>query len=168
LLANVGLTYNDVKGSPVPNTSRGGEDFAQGKCDSAMMALGAARLKQTDAQVGGLRILPIDASAEGLARIRKFVPHAQVYQLKAGAVPGAEVMTPIMSYDIILVASTNTSEDAVYKAVKAMHGGKAKLTAITPVLRDFEPAKMYSDYSGLPYHPGAIKYYKEAGVALSK
>jgi hypothetical protein len=168
LLANAGLTYNDVKGSPVPNTSRGNEDFSQGKCDSAMMALGAARLKQTDAQVGGVRILPIDASPEGLARIRKFVPHAYVYQLKAGSVPGAEVATPIMSYDIILVASTNTKDDDVYKAVKAMHGGKAKLTAITPVLRDFDPAKMHTDYAGLPYHPGAIKFYKEAGVAMSK
>jgi TRAP transporter TAXI family solute receptor len=168
LLANVGLTYKDVKGSPVPNTSRGGEDFAQGKCDSAMMALGAARLKQTEAQVGGIRVLPIDASPEGLARIRKFVPHAQVYQLKAGTVPGAEVETPIMSYDIILVASTNTKDDDVYKAVKAMHEGKSKLVAITPVLRDFDPAKMYTDYTGLPYHPGAIKFYKEAGVAMSK
>jgi TRAP transporter TAXI family solute receptor len=167
LLANAGLTYNDVKGSPVPNTSRGNEDFAQGKCDSAMMALGAARLKQTDAQVGGVRILPIDASPEAFARIKKYVPYAYVYRLKAGAVPGAEVETPIMSYDIILVASTHTKEDVVYQTVKAMHGGKQKLTAVTPILRDFDPAKMHTNYEGLPYHPGALKFYKEAGVALS-
>jgi TRAP-type uncharacterized transport system substrate-binding protein len=47
-----------------------------------------------------------------------------------------------------------------------MHQGKGKLTAITPVLRDFDPAKMHKDY-GLQYHPGALKYYKEAGVALT-
>jgi TRAP transporter TAXI family solute receptor len=168
LLANAGLTYNDVKGSPVPNTSRGGEDFAQGKCDSAMMALGAARLKQTEAQVGGIRVLPIDPSPEAFARIKKFVPYAAVYRLKAGAVPGVDVETPIMSYDIILVASTHTKDDIVYQTVKAMHAGKQKLVAITPVLRDFDPAKMHTDYPGLPYHSGALKFYKEAGVALSK
>jgi uncharacterized protein len=167
LLANVGLTFKDVKGSPVPNTSRGAEDFVQGKCDSAMMALGAARLKQTDAQVGGVRILPIDTSPEGLARIRKFVPYAAVYRLKAGALPGADVETPIMSYDILLVTSTHTKDDVVYQTVKAMHQGKSKLVAVTPVLRDFDPAKMHTDYKGLPYHPGALKYYKEAGVALT-
>jgi TRAP transporter TAXI family solute receptor len=167
LLANAGLSIKDVVASPVPNTSRGAEDFVQGKCDSAMMALGAARLKQTDAQVGGVRILPIDASPEGLARIRKFVPHAYVYELKAGAVTGADVATPIMSYDILLVAAAQVKDDVVYQAVKAMHQGKSKLTAITPVLRDFDPALMHKDYKGLPYHPGALKYYKEAGVALT-
>jgi hypothetical protein len=168
LLANAGLTYNDVKASPVPNTSRGNEDFSQGKCDSAMMALGAARLKQTDAQVGGVRILPIDTSPEAVARMKQYVPYSNVYELKAGTVPGADVTTPIMSYDIILVASTHTKDDVVYKTVKAMHGGKGKLVAVTPILRDFDPAKMYTNYEGLPYHPGAIAFYKEAGVALSK
>jgi TRAP transporter TAXI family solute receptor len=167
LLANAGLTYNDVKGNPVPNTSRGNEDFSQGKCDSAMMALGAARLKQTEAQVGGVRILPIDASPEGMARIKKLVPYAYPYRLKAGAVPGADVETPIMSYEIILVASSHTKDDVVYNTVKAMHGGKDKLRAVTPILRDFAPDKMHTNYEGLPYHPGALKFYKEAGVALS-
>jgi TRAP transporter TAXI family solute receptor len=167
LLANAGLTYNDVKGNPVPNTSRGNEDFSQGKCDSAMMALGAARLKQTEAQVGGVRILPIDASPEGMARIKKLVPYAYPYRLKAGAVPGADVETPIMSYDIILVASSHTKDDVVYNTVKAMLGGKDKLRAVTPILRDFAPDKMHTNSEGLPYHPGALKFYKEAGVALS-
>src|SRR3989304_1463854 len=70
-LANAGLTYDDVKGRPVPSTTRGAEDFSQGKCDSAMMALGAARLKQTDAQVGGRRLLPIGTSPEGSGRMEK-------------------------------------------------------------------------------------------------
>jgi len=168
LLANAGLAYKDVKPSPVPNTSRGNEDFSQGKCDSAMMALGGARLKQTDAQVGGLRILPIVTTPDAVSRMKKFVPYSNVYMLKAGTVPGADVDTPIMSYDILLVASSHTPDDVVYKTVKAMHAGKAKLAAVTPVLRDFDPAKMHTSYEGLPYHPGALKFYKEAGVALSK
>lgn len=167
LLGNAGLTLADIKGSPVPNTTRGGEDFVQGKCDSAVMALGAARLKQTDAQVGGLRILPIDTSAEGMARMRKHLPVAAAYQLKPGELPGADVATPIMSYDTLLVVGAQTKDDVVYQTVKAMHQGKDKLVAITPVLRDFEPAKMQTKYAGLQYHPGALKYYQEAGVALT-
>jgi TRAP transporter TAXI family solute receptor len=167
LLANGGLSYKDVAGIPVPNTSRGNEDFIQGKSDAAMLALGAARLKQTDAQVGGVRILPIDTSPAGMERMRKLMPHAYIYRLKAGALPGAETDTPIMAYDLLLVAAAQTKDDIVYQSVKAMHAGKAKLIAVTPVFRDFDPAKMYTDYAGLPYHPGAIKYYKEAGVALS-
>jgi uncharacterized protein len=167
LLANGGLSYKDVVGVPVPNTSRGNEDFVQGKSDSAMLALGAARLKQTDAQIGGIRILPIDTSAAGIARMKKFMPHAYAFTLKKGSIPGADTDIQIMSYDLLLVAAAQTKEDIVYKAVKAMHQGRDKLIAVTPVLRNFSPAKMYTSYEGLPYHPGAIKYYKEAGVALT-
>jgi TRAP transporter TAXI family solute receptor len=167
LLANGGLSYKDVTGVPVPNTSRGNEDFVQGKSDSAMLALGAARLKQTDAQVGGIRILPIDTSPEGLARMRKLMPHAYAFKLKAGAVPGADSEISIMSYDLLLVAAAQTKDDIVYQTVKAMHQGKDKLIAVTPVFRNFQPAGMYTNYQGLQYHPGALKYYKEASVALS-
>jgi TRAP transporter TAXI family solute receptor len=166
LLANAGLTYKDVIGVPVPNTSRGDEDFIQGKSDSAMLALGAARLKQTDAQVGGIRILPIDTSPEGIARMKKLMPHAYAFTLKKGAVPGADTDIQIMSYDLLLVAAAQTKDDIVYNAVKAMHQGRDKLIAVTPVFRNFQPAQMYSDYEGLLYHPGAVKYYKEAGVKL--
>jgi TRAP transporter TAXI family solute receptor len=165
LLANAGLTYPDVDAAPVPNTSRGNDDFVQGKSDSAMLALGAARLKQTDAQVGGIRILPIDSTPDGIARMKKLMPHAYAFKLKAGAIPGADTEITIMSYDLLLVAAAQTKDDVVYKAVKAMHEGKAKLVAVTPVMRNFQPAGMYVNYQGLPYHPGAIKYYKEAGVA---
>jgi TRAP transporter TAXI family solute receptor len=167
LLANAGLSYKDVVGVPVPNTSRGNEDFVQGKSDSAMLALGAARLKQTDAQVGGIRILPIDTSPAGMERMRKVMSHVYAYPLKAGVLPGAEVDTPIMAYDLLLVAAAQTKDDIVYQAAKAMHQGKSKLTAVTPVFRDFDPAKMQTGYRGLEYHPGAVKYYKEAGVALT-
>ena len=167
LLANAGLSYKDVVGIPVPNTSRGNEDFIQGKSDSSMLALGAARLKQTDAQVGGIRILPIDTSPDGMARMKKWLPHAYAFTLKKGAVPGADADIQIMSYDLLLVAAAQTKDDIVYKAVKAMHQGRNKLVAVTPVFRNFQPAAMYANYPGLEYHPGAAKYYKEAGVALS-
>jgi len=167
LLANAGLSYKDVVGVPVPNTSRGNEDFVQGKSDSAMLALGAARLKQTDAQVGGIRILPIDTSPDGIARMRKFMPHSYAFKLKAGVIPGAESEMSIMSYDLLLVTTAQTNDDIVYKTVKAMHQGRDKLIAVTPVFRNFQPAAMYANYQGVLYHPGAIKYYKEASVALS-
>ena len=167
LLANAGLTYKDVNGVPVPNTSRGNDDFVQGKSDSAMLALGAARLKQTDAQVGGIRVLPIDTTPAGMARMQKYMPLAYAYKLKGGSMPGADEDISIMAYDLLLVASADTPDDVVYKTVKAMHLGKDKLLAVTPVFRDFQPTGMYPGYKALQYHPGALKYYKEAGVAAT-
>jgi TRAP transporter TAXI family solute receptor len=168
LLANAGLTYKDVRPNPIPNTSRSAEDFAQGKCDSAMMALGGARLRQIDAQVGGIRVLPIDSSEAGINRIREFVPLAFPYELKAGSLPGVDQTTTIMSYDILLLTNAQVSDDVVYKTLKAMHEGKDKLVAVTPVMRDFEPKLMYREYPGLEFHPAALRFYKEVGLFKGK
>jgi hypothetical protein len=35
---------------------------------------------------------------------------------------------------------------------------------VQPVLREFTPAFAYKQYE-VPYHPGALKYYKEHNVA---
>jgi hypothetical protein len=167
LLANGGLSAKDIVGVPVPNTSRGTEDFIQGKSDSAMLALGAARLQQTDASVKGIRVLPIDTSPAALERMKKFMPHAYPYKLNPGVMPGVEKPIDIFAYDMLLVASNHTKDEIVYQTVKAMHAGKDKLAAITPVMRDFDPKRMHAGYKGLKYHPGAVKFYKEAGIALT-
>jgi uncharacterized protein len=166
LLANAGLSYKDVVGVPVPNTSRGNEDFIKGKSDSAMLALGAARCSKPT-QVGGIRVLPIDTSPAAIERMQKFMPFAYAVEVPAGAFPNVDSKMSIMGYDLLLVASAKASDEIVYQAVKAMHQGKDKLVAVTPLLRPFNPDKMYWNYKGHEYHPGALKYYKEAGLSLS-
>ena len=41
-----------------------------------------------------------------------------------------------------------------------MEKNKDDLIAVQPVLREFSPAFGYKQY-GVPYHPGALKYFKE-------
>ncbi len=52
-----------------------------------------------------------------------------------------------------------TSSTAI---VKAIHGGKDDMVKSHPVFRSFRPSAMTEEI-GVPWHPGAIKYYKEIG-----
>jgi uncharacterized protein len=63
-LANAGLTYDDVKKVPSPNVVRAAGDFAQGKTDALLFALGSGKILQASAKVGGVRFLSLDASPE--------------------------------------------------------------------------------------------------------
>jgi hypothetical protein len=45
-----------------------------------------------------------------------------------------------------------------------METNKADLIAVQPVLREFAAANLYKQY-GLPYHPGALKYFKDKNIA---
>src|SRR5690606_19798513 len=100
-------------------------------------------------------------------RMQKFMPYAYAVEIPAGAFPNVDSKMSIMGYDLLLVASAKASDEIVYQAAKAMHQGKDKLVAVTPLLRPFNPDKMYWNYKGHQYHPGALKYYKEAGLSMA-
>jgi hypothetical protein len=55
-------------------------------------------------------------------------------------------------------------DDLVYKIVATMDKNSADLAAVQPALRGFSAAGLYKKYD-IPYHPGALKYFKEKGLA---
>jgi TRAP transporter TAXI family solute receptor len=166
MLASAGLTLDDVQQDPVPNVVRGATDFAAGKADAFFFALGAGKVTETDAAVGGVRILGIDPSPQSLAKIQKYIPVGYSDLVKpAPNLAGVVAPTYVFAYDYLALASTKTPDDLVYKVVKAMHGGKATMAAAFKSLEEFDPGKMVKNLGeGLQYHPGAIKYYKEIGA----
>lgn len=163
MLANGGLSLTDVEKVPVPNTTRGNEDFMQNKVDVAMGSLGGARIRQVDAKTGGIRVLPFDDSAEAVARMKKHFPVGYLLELKP---PRIGVTKPIktMAFDFVLVTAADTPEDVVYKLVKSVYNGKGAMVSVSKAFSSFDPKEMPKQYDGQIYHPGAVKYYKEAGV----
>jgi uncharacterized protein len=161
-LENAGLTQNDIQPVPVPNVVRGSEDFAAGRADCFSFALGAGAVLKTDAAVGGVRALPIDPSKEGMAKMHKYLPagYANLFKPRKGLVGVVEPVW-LYSYDYLVLASTKTPDDMVYKLAKALHDNKSELEASFKPLADFQPDHMVKAWEGVEWHPGAVKYFKE-------
>ena len=68
----------------------------------------------------------------------------------------------VYSYDNMLFTNTKVKDDVVYKIIDTMEKNKAELVEIQPALREFTAAGLYKKYD-IPYHPGALKYFKEKG-----
>jgi len=165
-LANAGLSYKDVVGVPTPNVVSQANDFKAGKVDVLFFALGSAAIKEASATVGGLRVLPINDSEDALKRIQAILPGA--YVLTVGPAPGIDGIaqpTKLIAFDMVLNSSTHVSDDIVYRVVKVLHDNKADLVATFPPFALFEPDKMSKLVAGAELHPGAVKFYKEAGIA---
>ena len=56
------------------------------------------------------------------------------------------------------------SDDMAYKVAKVMHTQEKQLKEGGPLWRSFSSDKRLIKDQGHPYHPGAVKYYKEAGL----
>ena len=64
----------------------------------------------------------------------------------------------------LLVANANMSEQTVYNIVKTMFDKQPELIAVHKAAADIKLDKQKPDASPVPWHPGAIKYFKEKGL----
>jgi TRAP transporter TAXI family solute receptor len=163
-LANAGLTYDDVVKVPVANVVASANDFAAGKLDVFFFVVGAGKVKETAARVGGIQVVEISGSPDAVKRMRKFVPPAYATELKPGPQnTGVHKPSTLMAYDYLMLTNKKVSTDIVYKTVKAMHDNAKAMTAAFPGMRLFRPDHMAKALAGVSYHAGAEKYYKEIG-----
>ena len=166
MLANAGLTYDDVKMVPVPNVIRNADDFAQGRSDTFFFAVGSGKVREVGARVGGLRALPIDPSPEAMARFREHMPVAYPLLIHPSK-PNYGIVGPtyIIANDLLFVTNKNVPEEVVYNITKSIYGGKKALFAsFKPLGANFSQKKMAKILPAGEYHAGAIKLYKEVGM----
>jgi TRAP transporter TAXI family solute receptor len=164
LLANAGLTKADIVGVPTANVRQSHQDFAAGKTDAVVSIVGSGISAQLAAETGDLMFLPIDPSDEALAAAREhFPPMEAVEVVPAPGLVAIPVPTWSMSYPFLLYAGKDVDDQAVYDIVRTIHDEKNALAQIVPAFDALDPSKMAKDY-GVPYHPGAIRFYKEAGI----
>ncbi len=162
MLGTASLTINDVKPVPVPNVLRGADDFLGGNADTFMFAFGAAKVREVDATVGGVRALEI--SDAGMEASRKIFPYGYLTEVSPGPVfVGVPQKMKVYAYDNMLFTNAKVKDEIVYKIVETMEANKGDLVAVQPALRDFSAANLYKQYD-IPYHPGALKYFKEKGL----
>lgn len=162
MLAAGGLTENDVKPVLIPNVIRGADDFASGAADMFFFAFGAPKVREVDATVGGIRALEIPDS--GMAAAKKLVPEG--YLTPATPSPffvGVDHPMKVYTWDNMIFTNAKVSDEAVYKLIDALEKNKADMVSIQPALREFSADALYKKYD-LPYHPGALKYFKDHNI----
>jgi TRAP transporter TAXI family solute receptor len=162
-LGNAGMKTSDLDCVNVPNTTAGASLFEKGTIEGTPSSLGGGRLRKVSSKVGGIRILKMDNSPAGVAALKKAYPGSYMIKINPKT-PGVEGETWSMAFDMVLMTSAKTSDDVVYKSVKALHAGKAGLLKISRVFGGFKPGKMAVKLKGVGIHPGAMKFYNEVGV----
>ncbi|CAN0161752.1 unnamed protein product [Phaeothamnion confervicola] len=162
MLASAGLTEADVRPVLVPNVVRSADDFIAGNADMFFFAFGGPKVREADATVGGVRVLEIDE--KGMPAARKIMPWGYLTQVGPGPVfIGVEKPMKVYSFDNVLITHAKVPDEVIYKILDTLEKNKDELVAVQPVLREFSAAGGYKQY-GVPYHPGALKYFKDRNL----
>lgn len=166
MLATGGLTIADLKPVLVPNLIRGVDDFMSGRVDITTFAIGSAKVAEADASVGGIRYISLSDSPAALAGMRKVFRTA--YFAKVDPAPHlAGVKEPIntMHYAYTIFANADVPAERIKEVTRLIAENKAILAQSQPLFKGMQVDHLYTDI-GVPYHEGAIAYYREKGIKM--
>ena len=93
--------------------------------------------------------------------------HGKLYSaglIKGGSYPGQDKDNKIADVWNILVTGGRMSDDDAYKIVKTLVEHKADLVAVHKEAESFSLENQVQERSPIPFHPGALRYFKEQGV----
>lgn len=119
---------------------------------SSVMDLASAR---------DINLVPVDDKT--MAALRKQNPGYQRLIVKAGTYPKQDKDVAQIGYSAHLVVSCDLPEQTVYTMTKAVAANIGDMASVNKAMAGLTPKEMAADI-GVPFHPGAAKFYKEVGA----
>ena len=163
LLKVHGMSYSDVKISFVSYTDSveqvkdgHAQAFSLGTAipSGAVMDLASAR---------DVKLLDLSADLDGM---RKLNPGYTLVTVPKGTYPKQGEDVKVIGYATHIVASCKLPAEQVYAMTKAIADNVPALAATSKALAGLTPKLMAEDV-GVPFHPGAAKFYKEKGITVA-
>ncbi len=164
-MAFAGLGWDDVEKVEVSGFKASVDAIINGQSDAAFMSTITPHAKRLAASPRGIHWPPLPHDdEEGWKRLNAAHPVA----LKHVATRGADIdeNNPHVGYVYpypILVTNSDKGADEVYALAKGIQGAYDKFKGAAPGAAGWALANQTLVW-GMPYHEGAIRYYKEAGV----
>ncbi|MEM7499928.1 MAG: TAXI family TRAP transporter solute-binding subunit [Pseudomonadota bacterium] len=164
-LAYGGLTWDDVERVEFGGFTDSWKGMGNDQVDAVFASTNSGRTYEQETNPRGLYWPPIDpANAEGLARMQAVAPFFSPMMAKVGATIDGTDGTPTAGYAYpVLIAMADQDTDLVYNMTKAMVELFPEYDGNAPGIAGWSMDKQNFEWVA-PYHEGAIKYFKEAGV----
>ena len=157
-----GLTYNDLKTSFVSYT----DAVAQVQDGHAVaFTLGTTIPSGAVMDLASARDIKLLDLADQIDAMRKLNPGYTLVTVPKGTYPKQDKDVQVIGYATHIVASCKLPDDLVYAMTKTMAQNIPQMALVNKAITGLTPKAMAEDI-GVPFHKGAAKYYKEAGITV--
>lgn len=161
-----GVNFDDFVQVPVAGLNQGIEALGDNRTDITWVAVGSAAGQQADvalASRGGWRFIDMVDTEEGNRLWQEVFPGTSFVTVHNPAQPGVREPVKLQQLPFMMVANASASDETIYKITKALIENQEKLASMMPNFKGLDTSKM-ALIPGLPYHPGALRAYAEAGI----
>ena len=157
-----GIKYGDVKVSFVGYT----DSVNQMKDGHAVaFGLGTQIPAGSIMDLAAARDIKMVDQSDSIAGMKKINAGYNLITIPKGTYPKQDKDVKVIGYATHVVASCKLPADTVYAMTKAIATHTKDLATVAKAISNLDAKGMAEDI-GVPFHPGAAKYYKEAGVTV--
>jgi TRAP transporter TAXI family solute receptor len=142
-----------------------GSDLLAGHIDALLTLLGAPvpAIQDLDAKEP---VTFLSLSAEQMEAIRKEWPEFGPAKIAAGTYRLLDKDYITVGVPNFAIGRADLPDDLVYQLVKAVYENQPRLVKATSAASDTLPQNVVKN-TFLPFHPGAVRYYREIGINIS-
>jgi hypothetical protein len=163
-LKTEGLEWSDVVQIPVTGANDGIIALGDGRVDAAWASYAMPSVRQLNARAG-VRFLPLKDDPKSLGILRKYAfPGVQLVTVKKGSAPGILEDTPMITYDSYLIATADLDDETVTAVLNTLWDHTSDLFPVHRAMKGFNKKSAVTTSPVIPYHPAAIRFYKQKGV----
>jgi TRAP transporter TAXI family solute receptor len=155
-----GLKPSEVVQVRVSNLNDGIRAVPEGKVDASFTAVGIGIIEEANA-MEPIRFLNVP-NTEGANKIMDRYGASVVKSTPSTGIKGD---TYVIGYPLHLVSSTKVNEKTVSTLLKVWADNLSELQTIHPLFKQWTPT--ITNFT-VPYHSGAIKFYKETSLWTAK
>ncbi len=160
-----GMTYNDVKASFTNSYTDSVEQMKDNRMH--VFALGTAIPASSIMDLASARDIKLIDMAAIYEDMKKINAAYQLVTIPKGTYPKQDKDVQVIGYYTHIIAACSLPEDTVYKMTAAFMPAKGTLASVYKDLDKLTPQVMAQDI-GVPFHPGAAKWYKEQGITVKQ
>jgi uncharacterized protein len=141
-----------------------GSDLLEGRYDALGLSSGIPipALKHVEAKEPTAFVT---LTPEQIETIRKAMPELTISQIGSGAYASLDKSYTTVGLYIFGIGRDDLPDELVYQLVKATFVNHDRLLKVIPAAADTLP-KNVDKNTFLPFHPGAVRYYREVGIKI--
>jgi uncharacterized protein len=155
MLAAIGISAK-IENGPWDNSAA---RLLEGSYDALGMSAGVPipALKHVEAKEP---VVFVSLTPGQIEALRKAIPELTISQIGSGAYTSLD-----KTYTIFAIGRDDLPDELVYQLVKAVFENQPRLAKATLAASDTLPQNVVKN-TILPFHPGAVRYYREIGISI--